>query len=315
MIKNLSNDKLLSHAKGLAIQERQATLALIEAIAEIDQRKLYLERGFASLWELATKELGLSEGAAHRRINAARLLVRSPEIKPAIESGALSLSNAAQVQGFLRREAKQGRVRDPLEVAKAVQNLSQAECHARFFEISPESAAPLGEGTRVVSEKKDRELKFVVSAELFEKLERIKGLIAHAKPNASYSELLDYLATEMLARLEKAKGISADRKVALTAAAKVTALPKGKRVCLPVALRKGVWARSQGQCEFVHQGRRCSSRRFLQEDHVIPLVQGGANELSNLRLLCAAHNRWQAEERGLNLSKYYVVAKSGAAED
>ena len=54
---------------------------------------------------------------------------------------------------------------------------------------------------------KDHELKLVVSDEVFEKMQRIKGLLAHSKPNATLAELIEYLATETLTRLEKQKGI------------------------------------------------------------------------------------------------------------
>lgn len=40
-------------------------------------------------------------------------------------------------------------------------------------------------------------------------------------------------------------------------------------------------------------GKRCSSRHLLQIDHVRPVHTGGSNAPSNLRALCAAHNRWR----------------------
>jgi hypothetical protein len=81
-----------------------------------------------------------------------------------------------------------------------VESLTQRECEQKLFELSPQAIPQ--EKVRLVSAGADRELKFVVSAELYEKLQRIKGLIAHAKPEASYAELLQYLADEPLARSE-----------------------------------------------------------------------------------------------------------------
>jgi hypothetical protein len=49
-------------------EERRATVALIEHLEEISRRMRYAEMGYAWLWEFATIELGLSEGAAQRRI-------------------------------------------------------------------------------------------------------------------------------------------------------------------------------------------------------------------------------------------------------
>ena len=298
MIKKMNDEVLLTHVKKLAAEERRATLALIEGLAEVEYRRLYAARGFSSLWEYATQELRLSKGAAHRRIRAARLLVKAPGAKESLANGNLSLSNAACVQGFIQNEKKQGRTPDAMKLVQAVQDLSQPDCEAKLFEFSPTSTPPpKRDGNRIVSAKKDRELKFVVSDELFEKLERIKGLIAHARPNASLADLLEYLATEQLSRLEKKKGIGQDLDSIVTSAAKVTPLPKGKRVYLPAPLRKAIGCRSGGRCEYVHEGKRCTSTYYLQADHIIPLARGGANELSNLRLLCFNHNQQQAREK------------------
>lgn len=295
MIKKMNSKELLSHAKKLAATERRATAELVESLAEIDRRKLYLEEGFASLWDFATKFLGLSEGSAQRRIQAARLLNDVPEVKASLEQGLLSLSNAAKVQSFRQKESKQGRLPDAPALLQAVESLSQTECEAKLLELSPAAEpTPRREGKRVVSPKKDRELKFVVSAGLFEKLERIKGLIAHAKPNATLAELLEHLADVELKRLEKKMGTSADREAAITAAAAVKPLPAGKRVYIPASLRRAAFAKSGGWCEFAHEGRRCASQRYLQIDHAVPLALGGANTLSNLRVLCGPHNRQQA---------------------
>ena len=89
-IKTLSNEALLEETKSLAEQERMTTLALIECLAEVEYRKLYFELGYSSLWQFSTLYLKLSEGAAQRRINAARLSKVIPETKDAIADGSLS---------------------------------------------------------------------------------------------------------------------------------------------------------------------------------------------------------------------------------
>src|ERR1041385_6447405 len=68
LMKHLSPEELLARTKNLVPEERKATVALIEHLAEINRRMLYTDLGYASLWEFATRELGLSEGAAQRRI-------------------------------------------------------------------------------------------------------------------------------------------------------------------------------------------------------------------------------------------------------
>jgi hypothetical protein len=297
-MKHLSSEELLARTKNLVAEERRSTLALIEHLQEIQDRRLYAELGYASLWEFATRYLGLSEGAAQRRIQAMRLTRDVPEAKVALESGRLSLSNAAKVLSFRQAERKQGRRHDAPRLLTELTDCSQKECEKKLFELSPE-AMPR-ERERVISEQEDRELKVVVSAGLHEKLQRHRGLLAHSHPDASYAELLEVMADEMLERLEKKNGTRLDAQAASTAAAAVKPPVAGKRAYLPIALRRAVWSRGGGRCEYrAESGLRCSSRHFLQIDHATPLARGGSNALGNLRLLCRNHNLQQAQEAGL----------------
>jgi hypothetical protein len=59
---------------------------------------------------------------------------------------------------------------------------------------------------------------------------------------------------------------------------------------------RALWERAGSQCEFIDEKttRRCDCRFGLQREHVIPLALGGANDLSNMQLLCATHNQLRA---------------------
>jgi 5-methylcytosine-specific restriction endonuclease McrA len=61
---------------------------------------------------------------------------------------------------------------------------------------------------------------------------------------------------------------------------------------IPADVADEVFVRDGGRCAYVgRRGVRCHSRHGLQIDHIHPFATGGSNNLSNLRLLCAAHNR------------------------
>ena len=74
MIKDLSDFQLNEKVKDLAQEERNLTQHIIEHIAEVDRRKLFLRRGYDSLFSYLVSEIKYSQGAAQRRIDASRLL-------------------------------------------------------------------------------------------------------------------------------------------------------------------------------------------------------------------------------------------------
>ncbi len=65
---------------------------------------------------------------------------------------------------------------------------------------------------------------------------------------------------------------------------------------IPAEVRRQVVQRDGGSCTWIGDGgRRCGSRYQVEVDHVHPFELGGASTLSNLRLLCKAHNLLHAE--------------------
>ena len=73
--------------------------------------------------------------------------------------------------------------------------------------------------------------------------------------------------------------------------------PKRPSRSIPAAVRDKVFVRDKGRCTYVGgNGKRCGSTQALQIDHIKPFTRGGNNGVSNLRLLCAKHNRLAAQE-------------------
>jgi hypothetical protein len=105
-LKHLSNPELLTQTQALVHQERRLGVEILWHLREIESRRLYAERGYSSLHTYCVQELKYSDGAAHRRISAMRLLKDLPEVEEKIQSGALSLSTAATLQDFLRAEKR-----------------------------------------------------------------------------------------------------------------------------------------------------------------------------------------------------------------
>jgi 5-methylcytosine-specific restriction endonuclease McrA len=59
---------------------------------------------------------------------------------------------------------------------------------------------------------------------------------------------------------------------------------------ISAAVRSEVFQRDEC-CRWNHRGKPCCSTFQLQVDHRIPVWAGGGNEIENLQLLCAFHNR------------------------
>ena len=64
-----------------------------------------------------------------------------------------------------------------------------------------------------------------------------------------------------------------------------------RRVHIPLKLQRLVRERAGHACEWLlKSGKRCRSKHRCQLDHIKPIGKEGRTELSNLRLLCQAHN-------------------------
>ncbi|MGZ3818791.1 MAG: HNH endonuclease, partial [Bdellovibrio sp.] len=62
-------------------------------------------------------------------------------------------------------------------------------------------------------------------------------------------------------------------------------------------IKRLVYARSNGQCEFVGiNGHRCESRHQLEFDHITAWSKGGSNDELNIQILCRVHNLYRTKE-------------------
>ena len=208
---HLSNEALLALALQKSKDERELTLEVVNLICEVDRRRLYLPLGFGSLFDFVVQKLGFEEGAALRRISAARLIQAVPEVEQKLSQGRLSLSVLSQAQSFFRKEEKllaqasgKARVRlatkEKREILLKLENQSAREAQKTLLGLSPEQVT-LAETQRVVGSE-HTELKLVIKDTLREKLERLKCLLSHKNPNMTTAELIEELAELALQKLD-----------------------------------------------------------------------------------------------------------------
>jgi hypothetical protein len=89
---NVSNETRLSRLAALVATDRHTTADLLAHVAEVDARGLYLPVACSSMHVYCTRVLHFSDDAAYKRIRAARLARRVPQILAAIADDRVHLA-------------------------------------------------------------------------------------------------------------------------------------------------------------------------------------------------------------------------------
>ena len=141
-------------------------------------------------------------------------------------------------------------------------------------------------------------VQFTASAELHDKLERLRALMRSSVPDGDLAAIVEQAVTEKLQRLEA-------RRFARTQAPRKTlsqseTSPTTRQI--PAAVKRAVYERDGGRCRYEdEQGRRCTARQGLEFHHRRPFGHGGDHSVANVSLACrlcrARHNRHYAESR------------------
>ncbi len=100
-LRRLSDDDLLKRLKKCRGAERAVLLRILRYLNEVERRRLYVPRGYASLYDFCTDYLAYSRSAAMRRIHTARCIERFPMVAEHLLSGELTLTAAAMISGIL----------------------------------------------------------------------------------------------------------------------------------------------------------------------------------------------------------------------
>jgi hypothetical protein len=288
----LSNDEIMAQLATVCAEGNRLTARLIAILVEVEERRLHLELACSSMFDFCVRTLGLSEGAAVRRLNAARLVKRYPQILGRIERGEVHLSALqmlaphftpqnvdAVMEGAAHKskaevEQLRARIAPVSDVLPMIRPLTPPPAEA-----APARLAPLSE-TR-------HELRVTVSSALREKIERARDLMAHANPGWDLANVIEQGIELLLAKLEKQR---------LGKAAKPRPPSRTKAGRVARAVRREVFERDGSQCTFVSDdGERCPARARLELDHIEARALGGADDAGNLRVRCRAHNRLHAE--------------------
>jgi len=89
---SMKNDELVAGLSQLVQRSNELTGDLLAHLAELEERMLHLTLGFSSSFAYCVEALGMSEGAAGRRVAAARVCRYFPEAFELVARGDLHLS-------------------------------------------------------------------------------------------------------------------------------------------------------------------------------------------------------------------------------
>src|SRR6478735_5136622 len=103
-LKSLADDELLAGLSRIVGQRNQITAEFLAYLAELDERQIFLDLGFSSLFEYCLETLGLCESTAGRHIAAARVCRNHPQVFALVASGALHASALSLLRKHLSPE-------------------------------------------------------------------------------------------------------------------------------------------------------------------------------------------------------------------
>ena len=311
---HLADDDLLDGLATLVCTSRATEAAMLAHLAEVDARKLYLAAACASMHVYCVRVLRMSEDAAFKRITAARTARRFPTLFGAVADGRLHLTAVGMLAPHLTDDNVNALVASACHRSKREIELVLAAYAPRpdlpdrlaalsgpsgilsIEQLAPERVgdADVPPVTRTTPLAPQRfALQVTIDQATHEKLERAQALLRHRLPSGDLAHVLDRALDALLATLAKEKFAATDRP---RRSGRRSEARRSRRV--PHEVRRAVHERDGEQCAFVSaDGARCGERGFLELDHLEPVSVGGRSTEANVRILCAAHNQYEAERR------------------
>ncbi len=320
-LNSISDTQLFASFENLVRSERKITAQVLECIAEIDRRRLYLEKNFTSLFDYLVKNLGYSPGAAMRRIDGARLLRELPEVIEKVQNGSITLSQANQLERA-SRELKKNKnevlsTKDKRALLLQIENTTQKQTEQILATSLDLPITPVQKET--LHKDQSVTLTITFTSEQMKILEQAQNMISHAVPNKNWANVVTHLAKREVSRrtntrqsfsqkvnqnqpsdgeptvLQPPTAVAAVkpqmRKSLISNSKKILHTTTQKRPAIPAAIRKELIQPTATCSHKDYQGKQCENKKFLQIDHIYSWSRGGGHEPQNLQVLCAAHNR------------------------
>jgi hypothetical protein len=328
-LSHLSDAALLDRLNKLAAQDRRTTAALVECIVETWSRRLHRERGYSSMYTYCVGALQMSADVAYKRIRVARIAARFPRVLDAIGDGRMNITGLVILSAYLTQEngdelltlCEKRSNRDirmllaerfpqpdvptvlkPLPPSPAFRQLAaQPVVSPTNSPDTATTAAASGDDSPVIQPTihstailtplapQRFELQTTIGQRLEALLREAHELLGHPTSTSHVPEVLEEAMENFVEKLRK-------QKFGATDSPRPAREPNPESRHIPEDVKRAVWDRDGGQCAFMSEdGHRCQERSNLEYDHIVPFSRGGTATVSNIRLLCWAHNQLEAE--------------------
>ncbi|MGD8415078.1 MAG: HNH endonuclease signature motif containing protein [Candidatus Latescibacterota bacterium] len=327
-LKNISNQELTGRLRQLVRKEKNLTLAILPHLAEVERRGLYLEKAYSTMTEYCVCELGYGDSSASRRVRAARVISKIPEVYDLLKASELTISAVVQVYRVLTPDNKDsllprlvGKSRSEIEhiigeyvpprvifdqarptLVQKVSPVQRALTGGSLKAAGKRAGnSELGEMTRHCDGSNSPTDKISTPEAIIEKMfeirfaadEELMELIRWAKSYLSHKypngPSFQEIFKFALSYLREREDLALQDKPRKSSA-------KTNTRYIPKTVKQQVWKRDKGRCTYVgSNGKRCNSEHNLEYDHYpVPYARGGPSTANNLRLLCAKHNKHAA---------------------
>ncbi len=271
-LEKISDKSLLTNTENLVKNEKNYTIKVLQHLAEIDRRKLFVELGFSSLFSYCQNHLHYSEPESAIRVNAARLIKTSQLAENKIEKQELSLSTASDLFSQMKKYAKQNKKKlNKDEQEKLIEKVSNCSAReAKKFIQTKLNLLPIT--------KTEVQLK----AETLKRIEKLKTKLGVYDLDQLLNLLMDQKEDEIIETKVTQKTVKAD--------CTLTSKSNSSRY-VPIKTKRELLKRANYCCEFVNEnGVKCQAALNLQVEHINPFSVSQNHQLSNLKILCQQHN-------------------------
>ena len=235
------------------------------------------------MFDFCLRKLGMSGNEAYLRLTAASLVRRYPVLLTAIASRRVTLSNVVLLKNLFRGDNIEDLIDAIAGKTKRQVQLTVREATAPT--ATREHVPDTTEGANT-SQPEDTTEEAASDAGCAD--------IAQTKRTAK-DVAFDAGCVELGQGKRSVRKVASDASVANAARSSQRTTRTAANVGR--AARRAVFARDGEQCSFVSaESERCPAREMLELDHREPRAKGGDGSVDNVRVLCRAHNLYEAEQ-------------------